>query len=155
MPHIHEMIDFTVGAFIVNDNRVLLVHHKKFNLWLQPGGHIELDEDPIEALHREIMEETGLHIRLLDNFKVDVEDPRCKMLNPPHFMDIHHVTDTHRHVGMSYIATILSGNMRHCEEEHYDVKWFSAQDLDKLSESELSSSTKAYALASLSACITL
>lgn len=147
MPHIHELIDFTVGAFIVDLPRVLLIHHKKFNLWLQPGGHIELHEDPIEALHREILEETGLTIRLLDNFMVNIQDPRCKMLNPPHFMDIHEVSGTHRHVGMSYVAVPVSGELIHCEEEHNAAKWFTAEELESLPD--IAVSTKAYALAAI------
>ena len=64
MPHIHELIDFTVGVYIVHDSKVLLVHHKKFDKWLSVGGHIELHEDPEEALFREVKEETGLEIKL-------------------------------------------------------------------------------------------
>ena len=46
MPHIHEKIDFTVSLFIVQDGKVLVIHHKKLGQWLPIGGHIELDEDP-------------------------------------------------------------------------------------------------------------
>lgn len=60
MPHIHERYDFVVNAFIVFNNKVLLVHHPKYDKWLPMGGHVELDEDPEEALFREIEEETGL-----------------------------------------------------------------------------------------------
>lgn len=67
MAHIHEKIDFTVSAYIVHPNldKILLVHHKKFNGWLQIGGHIELDEDSDMALMREIEEECGLKVELL------------------------------------------------------------------------------------------
>ena len=60
MPHIHEKIDFTVSLFIVEGERVLLVHHKKLNCWLPIGGHIELEEDPEQAAYREAKEECGL-----------------------------------------------------------------------------------------------
>ena len=59
MAHIHEKIDFTVAIFVVQDGRVLLVHHRKLNKWLPLGGHIELDEDPEEAALREAQEESG------------------------------------------------------------------------------------------------
>ena len=49
MAHIHEKIDFTTSVFIVRDGKVLLHKHKKLGIWLQPGGHIELDEDPNQA----------------------------------------------------------------------------------------------------------
>src|SRR5687767_9813032 len=56
MAHIHEKIDFTVAVFIVQDARVLLVHHRKLNKWLPIGGHIELEEDPEQAALREAQE---------------------------------------------------------------------------------------------------
>ncbi len=46
MPHIHELYDFVVSAFIVHRGRVLLIYHKKYDEWLPIGGHVELDEDP-------------------------------------------------------------------------------------------------------------
>ncbi len=57
MAHIHEKIDFTASVYIVFKNKVLLHKHKKLGIWLQPGGHIELDEDPNEAALREAKEE--------------------------------------------------------------------------------------------------
>lgn len=65
MPHIHEKIDFTVSLFIVQDGKVLVIHHKKLGQWLPIGGHIELDEDPEQAAYREAREESGLEIELI------------------------------------------------------------------------------------------
>ena len=56
MPHIHEKIDFTVGVFVVHKNKVLLRKHDKYHLWLDVGGHVELNEDPTEAAVREVKE---------------------------------------------------------------------------------------------------
>lgn len=65
MPHIHTepgQHDLTVSAFIVNKNNEILLHkHKKYDRYLQPGGHVELDEDPWTAVLREIKEETGIN----------------------------------------------------------------------------------------------
>ena len=44
MPHIHRLMDFTVEAFVVHKNCVLLIYHKQLHKWLPLGGHIELDE---------------------------------------------------------------------------------------------------------------
>jgi nucleoside triphosphatase len=54
----------TVGALILNpDGEVLLMRsHKWRDLYVIPGGHIELGERMEEALRREILEETGLAI---------------------------------------------------------------------------------------------
>ena len=56
MAHIHEKIDFTVAIFVVHDEKILLIHHRKLDKWLPLGGHIELDEDPEQAALREARE---------------------------------------------------------------------------------------------------
>ena len=65
MPHIHEKYDFVITVYIVYDKKVLLVHHPRYGKWIPMGGHIELDEDPEEALFREIQEETGLEVEIV------------------------------------------------------------------------------------------
>lgn len=66
MAHIHTgpgQHDLTVSAFIVREAaegwRLLLHRHKTLGIPLQPGGHVELDENPWAAILREIAEETG------------------------------------------------------------------------------------------------
>ena len=50
---------FTVSVFVSDDGHTLLHWHAKNRMWLPPGGHIEPDEDPIEAALREAEEEAG------------------------------------------------------------------------------------------------
>ena len=55
---------FTASAFVLSPeaDAVLLIHHKKLNRWLQPGGHVEVeDADAMSAARREVLEETGLN----------------------------------------------------------------------------------------------
>ena len=40
---------------------LVLIHHKKLGIWVQPGGHVEpSDEDLLGAARREVLEEVGL-----------------------------------------------------------------------------------------------
>ena len=57
---------FTASAYIVHDGKVLLHRHKKIGLLLPLGGYIEEGELPEEAVVREIKEESGLDIELID-----------------------------------------------------------------------------------------
>jgi len=54
---------FTASGFVVSPDRqsLLLVHHTKLGKWLQPGGHLELDDRDVDAAaRREVVEETGV-----------------------------------------------------------------------------------------------
>lgn len=54
---------FTASAFIVSPERdaLLLIFHKKLQLWLQPGGHLDLtDSSVLAGAIREAEEEVGL-----------------------------------------------------------------------------------------------
>lgn len=52
----------TASAWVVNPERthVLLIHHKKLNKWLQPGGHCDGDSDTLAVAMKEVQEETGV-----------------------------------------------------------------------------------------------
>lgn len=52
-----------VSYFVLIDEeaqRILLVDHKKAQLWLPPGGHVEPGEHPADAATRECFEELGI-----------------------------------------------------------------------------------------------
>jgi ADP-ribose pyrophosphatase YjhB (NUDIX family) len=58
-----------VGAVVLDGERVLLVRRGKPPLpgkWSLPGGLVELGETSVEAVRRELMEECGLDIRVVD-----------------------------------------------------------------------------------------
>ncbi len=88
MAHIHEKIDFTVAIFVVEKNRVLLIHHRKLDKWLPLGGHVELDEDPEQAALREAREESGLEVELLGE-RPPTTGSGTRALIAPRFLDIH------------------------------------------------------------------
>ena len=53
---------FTATGYVVIDNSILLHFHPKVKMWLPPGGHIELNEDPNQAVIREVYEETSIEV---------------------------------------------------------------------------------------------
>ena len=59
----------TVGAIIVNSEGLVFVQRRGDErtlfpgLWDIPGGHVEPNETPLEALAREVYEETGWRVR--------------------------------------------------------------------------------------------
>lgn len=150
MPHIHEKIDFTVEVFIVHNDEVLLRKHDKYGFWLSVGGHIELDEDPLEAARREVKEEVGLDVTLLAE-EAKSANEKYRELSPPRFMNRHVINDTHEHVTFVYFATTVDRNISEGEsEKSKDMKWFSAADLDD-PQYDVRPNVKKYALAALEA----
>lgn len=58
----------SVGALVVHDQRVLLVHHRlpgHEDFWVPPGGGVEGEETLWDGAVRECFEETGLRVRPL------------------------------------------------------------------------------------------
>jgi 8-oxo-dGTP pyrophosphatase MutT (NUDIX family) len=55
-----DPVHVTASALVVAPRGTVLHLHKRLNMWLQPGGHIEHGEDPPTAALREATEETGL-----------------------------------------------------------------------------------------------
>ena len=57
---------FTSTVFVVDLSKeaILLHWHEKVCAWLPPGGHIERDEDPVQAAKREVLEETNINIEI-------------------------------------------------------------------------------------------
>jgi 8-oxo-dGTP pyrophosphatase MutT (NUDIX family) len=53
---------FTGSAWLVSADgmRVLLMHHRKLDRWLQPGGHADGEADLARVALREAQEETGV-----------------------------------------------------------------------------------------------
>lgn len=50
----------TASAVVLREESILVVRHETLGKWLQPGGHVEEGEHPIQAALREVTEETGL-----------------------------------------------------------------------------------------------
>ena len=128
MPHIHELYDFTITAIVVHDDKVLLINHPRYNKWLSPGGHIELDEDPEQALYREIAEETGLEVTIINSKPPAMEDG-IKPMPTPSFVDVHEANPPHKHIGLVYVAIAANAN-NVLSDEHTDFAWVSKDELD-------------------------
>jgi 8-oxo-dGTP diphosphatase len=55
------------GAFVTHEGRLLLVRRARepwLGCWDVPGGFCEADEHPIHTAERELLEETGLRVRV-------------------------------------------------------------------------------------------
>jgi 8-oxo-dGTP pyrophosphatase MutT (NUDIX family) len=102
----------TGSAIVVGRRGVVLHLHKRLNLWLQPGGHINADETPAEGALREAKEETGL----------DVSHPA----SGPWLMhlDVHAGPRGHTHLDLRYLLTAPDTDPAPPAGESQEVAWF-------------------------------
>ena len=128
MPHIHDLYDFVVSVFIVHKNKILLVYHKKYQEWLPIGGHIELNEDPEQALYREIQEECGLKVKILAETP-PIPHPRLKPIPTPSFVDTHDIDKKHKHIAFVYFGTSKTDRVKLHEREHAEFRWVAKEEL--------------------------
>lgn len=153
MAHIHEKIDFTTSVYIVHDNKVLLHIHDKLGIWLPPGGHIELNEDPNEAAIREAKEETGLDVELVGEAPSYDSPYKARELIPPKFLNRHFydLTRTHEHVDCCYFARAKGdASLARPEIEGGVIKWMTKEEIES-GAYEIVPDVKAHALAALKA----
>lgn len=68
VPQVGKTVTYIVAVVIVNeDNEVLMIQEAKKScagLWYLPAGRMERGENIIEAAMREVVEETGLHVKI-------------------------------------------------------------------------------------------
>jgi 8-oxo-dGTP pyrophosphatase MutT (NUDIX family) len=118
----------TASAWIVDEQheQALLIHHKKLNCWLQPGGHIDDDATFLDAALREAREETGLtDLALVPAsgasllFDVDVHAIPARRDEPEHFhYDLRFCFEGRRDTKTSLNT-----------DESNDLRWFSLVDI--------------------------
>lgn len=136
MPHIHEKIDFCAEAFIVHKDKVLLRLHDKYKIWFSVGGHIELDEDPVQAVIREAKEEVGLDIKVSGEISRENENEiyKYREIFVPKHLGRHSVTDTHEHVVFVYYATSDTDKIEDSKSDHErsPSRWVSKEELSTM-----------------------
>jgi len=120
----------TGSALVVSESgrETLLLHHRKLDRWLQPGGHANPDETSGERVAlREAREETGLEgLRLHPNaprpLDVDVHDIPARGDEP-----------AHQHLDLRYLVLGPAGarpDRDHAETN--DCRWFRWDELAAL-----------------------
>lgn len=128
---------FTATAYVLKDQSVLLIHHKKLNKWLPPGGHMDPNEIPPEAAVREVLEETGLQVELIEQENIHIDRYNAKSFARPWMCLLEEIPafgkeEAHQHVDFVYLARPIDGNMTHNTDETHAIKWFNLEEIDRL-----------------------
>lgn len=105
-----------VSAAVIRQNGKILITQRLpdkplAGLWEFPGGKVEDGEVPEECLLREIQEEIGVDIEIIDIFAV-----------------VHHLYDHGSFLILAYDAVITDGEIAHLEVA--DHKWLEPDQVD-------------------------
>ena len=113
----------TASAVVLSPagDAVLLVHHRRLSMWLQPGGHVERGDDSlVAAAMREATEETHVSIaaEAVELIGLDVHDIPAARGEPDH---LHH--------DLAFKFTALSPEIISTDENHA-VTWCKLDQMD-------------------------
>lgn len=122
---IHEAT--AVYVFEPTFERLLFIRHRKAPLkgrWLPPGGHVEPGETPDQAAIREVFEETGQRVVLLDLMPdwPRRSSDRAHRLVAPLLIQVEDLGD-HRHLDFVYVAVVPEPGALVAEAEQ-PAAWF-------------------------------
>lgn len=113
----------TVGGLIIRpDGKILLVKSYKWNNYFSvPGGHIEFGEKAEDAIKREILEETGLEVDVIELFMVQ------QAINPENYYkkNVHYIF-------LDYLCKAKNTNVKLDNIELQEYVWIDPKDALKL-----------------------
>jgi 8-oxo-dGTP diphosphatase len=125
----HEFPDrpvIGVGAVVVKDGKALIVkraHEPRKGEWSLPGGRVELGETLVDAVRREIREETGLEIQV---------GPVVELFDRIHRLD---GRVRYHFVIVDYLCTCIGGDL--CAgDDAEDAAWVTADELERYGVNE-------------------
>ena len=129
---------FTASALVLNEEKkVLLIYHKKLNVWLYPGGHVENNETPDETVIREVLEETGLNVEIVgekDNSLADKEADVSVLYNPYAVLcELINGKLPHYHIDLIYICRAKDfSNIEYNKEEAKGIDFFGKKEIQNI-----------------------
>jgi ADP-ribose pyrophosphatase YjhB (NUDIX family) len=120
-----------VGAIIEENGKILLVQEIKGGdkgKWNQPAGWIDVGEDPLEALKREVKEETGL----------DFEPTNFLGVYSLYRRDLIKTEGIARHaIKLIFCGKVLGGKLTVKKDEIAGLRWFTLEEIENMTLDKL------------------
>ena len=119
---------FSASAFVVNKerNKMVVVYHIINDGWIYPGGHADGEEDFLSVAVREVEEETGLKVKVLDENIYAIQSApvkghikRGKYVSPHLHFDVLYIMEADDKIPLIYR-----------EDESKGVKWIPFEEAD-------------------------
>lgn len=115
----------TASAWVLTPDykQVALLHHKKLDRWLQPGGHADGDENVERVARKELEEETGVSdVSLIGSsfFDIDIHKIPARKEVPEH---------EHFDIRFAFVAN--NPDQLKKNEESNEVAWIAIDELEQ------------------------
>ncbi len=134
---------YTVNAWCVHENKVMLVKHKKLGIWLAPGGHVDDNELPHQAAEREFYEETGITGEVISAYPLLHTQGESEYLPLPFYCNLHAINKPRgnsfceQHYSFGYFIKLLDAvHFGQNYEETDGIGWFAADEILNLETKE-------------------
>ncbi len=114
----------SVTAIVFNeDNHILLARHADTKRWVAPGGSVEPNENPVDAVIREVLEETGL---IVEPTKI------LGVFGGSDFEVVYSNGDRVTYVMTVYECKIIGGELKADNSETLELRYVGASELADL-----------------------
>lgn len=114
------LVPSVTGLVYDGAGRVLLVRHSNGGVWVAPGGAIDPDEPPQDAVVREVWEETGLHVE---------PTALCGTFSGPDFRVVYANGDECTYVMTVFECRRLGGRLRADQVETLEARFVEPSEL--------------------------
>ncbi len=131
---------YTATVFVLSDTKptkTLLIHHRKYDKWMPPGGHQDPHENPIEAAARETFEETGVDVAATIGALERVDAGASFIPRPQYLLEEGPIParddqPEHYHLDQVYVVRVPEQVVSHNQAESHDIGWFTLEETEKL-----------------------
>lgn len=117
------LVPSVTGLVYDESGRILLVRHSEGGVWVAPGGAVDPDESPQDAVVREIWEETGLLVEPITY---------CGTFGGPDFRVLYSNGDQCAYVMSVFECLRLRGHLQADQVETLDARFFEPEELTNL-----------------------
>lgn len=129
--------EHTATVYIFEENRTLLILHRKMQKWVPPGGHVEENELPCACAKREALEETGLHVKLIQDEHVWIERWNAESFERPWICLLENIPEyksepAHQHIDFCYVGQPIGGAIGEQHRSQHAIRWFTLDEVKAL-----------------------
>ncbi|RFA98539.1 NUDIX hydrolase [Pyrobaculum aerophilum] len=115
------------SGVLVENGKVLMVRHKRLGVYIYPGGHVEHNETPIEAVKREFEEETGIVVEPIGFTYGIIDENAVERPMPLVILEevVKYPEETHIHFDLIYLVKRVGGDLKNGE-------WIDVREIDRI-----------------------